>query len=109
MNFIVDAQLPPALVDWLVEQGHEAMHVADLGLRDATDGAIWAQAQSQNAIILTKDADFAERAARDSSGPVIVWLRVGNATNRSLLQWIWPRWPQIISLLEAQHRLIEVR
>ena len=109
VKFLVDAQLPPALARWLCEQGHEAQHVEDVGLRDADDSPIWAYALKVRAVILTKDEDFAERAGRDPQGPVIVWLRVGNATNRALLQWLWSRWPQVVMLLDAGHRLIEVR
>ena len=81
----------------------------DIGLRDAEDQVIWAQAMNMDAIILTKDEDFAARAARDVTSPVIVWLRVGNATNRALLQWLEPRWEQIVAFLNAGHKLIEVR
>ena len=109
MKFLVDAQLPPALASWLCEQGYDAQHVEDIGLRDADDRVIWAQAMNVDAIIITKDEDFAARAARDATSPVIVWLRVGNATNRALLQWLEPRWSQIVALLNVGHRLIEVR
>lgn len=109
MKFLVDAQLPPALARWLSGQGHEAQHVEDVGLRDADDGPIWAHALSVGAVILTKDEDFAQRAAHDPTGPVIIWLRIGNATNRALLQWLQPRWPQVVKLLNAGHQLIEVR
>lgn len=109
MRFLVDAQLPPALARWLCEQGHEAQHVEDVGLRDAEDGSIWEYALTVETVIVTKDEDFAERAARDSNSPVIVWLRIGNSTNHALLQWLWPRWPQVIMLLDNKHRLIEVR
>ena len=100
---------PQALARWLCEQGYDAQHVEDLGLCDAVDRVIWALAMNMDAIILTKDEDFAVRAARDATSPVIVWLRVGNATNRALLQWLEPRWSQIVVLLNAGHRLIEVR
>ncbi len=109
MKFLVDAQLPPALASWLCEQGHEAQHVQDVGLRGAEDHSIWDYALSINAVILTKDEDFAERSARDSDSPVIVWLRLGNSTNRVLLLWLWSRWPQVLMLLDQKHRLIEVR
>lgn len=32
MRFLVDAQLPPALARWLCANGHEAVHVGDLGM-----------------------------------------------------------------------------
>ncbi len=109
MKFLVDAQLPPALARWLVAQGSEAQHVEELGLRDAEDREIWTEAMKLNAIIVTKDEDFAVRAGREPFSPVIVWLRIGNATNRVLLQWLEPRWGQVVTLLTAGHRLIEVR
>ena len=109
MNFLVDAQLPPALARWLREAGHEAQHVVDVGLREAEDGPIWMHALSVQAVILTKDEDFAACASRDANAPLIVWLRIGNATNRALLEWLQPRWPQVLALLEESHRLIEVR
>ena len=64
MNFLVDAQLPPGLARWLAEQGHTAQHVDKLGLGDAGDVTIWNHALSINAIIVTKDEDFAERISR---------------------------------------------
>ncbi len=70
---------------------------------------VWFYALQSGAAILTKDEDFAERAGRDPHGPVIVWLRIGNATNDALLAWLRPRWPEIIELMRAGNRLIEVR
>jgi len=107
--FLVDAQLPPALVRWLIEQGHNAGHVEDVELREADDVEIWNYALSTNSIIITKDEDFAERTGRTASGPVIIWLRIGNATNRQLLLWLTPRWDEIIAHVSAGDRLIEVR
>ena len=109
MIFIVDAQLPPALVRWLIEQGHSAEHVEDVGLREADDIDIWNYAASTNSIIITKDEDFAERTGRTATGPVIIWLRIGNATNRVLLGWLTPRWDEVMDHVKAGDRLIEVR
>jgi predicted nuclease of predicted toxin-antitoxin system len=109
VNFLIDAQLPPALASWLTEHGHKAEHVGDLGLREADDIEIWDHALNTGAIIVTKDEDFAERCTRIPVGPTIVWLRIGNSTNRALLQWLLPRWPEIADLLDGDNRLIEVR
>jgi predicted nuclease of predicted toxin-antitoxin system len=38
--FVIDAQLPPSLAGALRAAGYDAVHVADLGLLAATDGAI---------------------------------------------------------------------
>jgi predicted nuclease of predicted toxin-antitoxin system len=108
VKFLVDAQLPPALAHWLRASGHEAHHIEDVGLRNAGDHAIWTHAMETASIILTKDEDFAERAARTTATPIIVWLRVGNATNRTLQAWLASRLPDILRLLDDGHRLVEV-
>ena len=109
MTFLIDAQLPPALATWLIQQGHTAQHVDDLDLRNGDDIAIWNHASESGVIIITKDEDFAERITRTTTGPVIVWLRIGNATNRVLIQWLSPRWEELVDHLSAGDRLIEVR
>jgi predicted nuclease of predicted toxin-antitoxin system len=88
--------------------GHEAQHVEDVGLRAADDGAIWAYALADGSVILTKDEDFATRSTQTTNPPVIIWLRVGNTTNRVLRQWIEPRLTGIEQLVSQGHRLVEV-
>ena len=83
MNILIDAQLPPALASLLVGAGHQARHVAEAGLGDATDRAVWDHAVREGAVIFTKDEDFALRRLRAQAGPTVVWLRVGNSSNRA--------------------------
>ena len=109
MKFLVDAQLPPALAHWLREAGHEAQAVRDIGLRDASDTIIWQHACATRAIIVTKDEDFARRVQQTSSDPVILWLRIGNTTNRALRSWLLPQLPQITALIQQGVRVVEVR
>ena len=53
VQFLVDAQLPPALARWLTEAGHPAQHVEEAGLREAEDPPIWDYALKQRAVLLT--------------------------------------------------------
>jgi len=55
LKFLIDAQLPPALAPWIVERGHEALHVFDLGLHVADDLVIWERAKIENAIIISEN------------------------------------------------------
>jgi predicted nuclease of predicted toxin-antitoxin system len=41
MNFVIDAQLPPALARLITSLGHHAVHVEDATLLLANDAAIW--------------------------------------------------------------------
>ncbi len=79
-----------------------------MGLREADDSAIWAYALQSGAIIVTKDEDFAARSAQAATAPTIVWLRVGNTTNRVLRLWFESRLAGIVQLAGQNHRLIEV-
>ena len=110
MKILVDAQLPPALAQWLCAAGHEAVHVEKVGLRNSDDNALWTYALENDAVVITKDEDFAARAERSAPPtPLIVWLRVGNATNRALRAWVELRLSGIIRLIEEGNRLVEVR
>ena len=109
MKFLVDAQLPPALARWLCEAGHEAQAVRELGLRDAKDADIWNHALATGAAIITKDEDFPQRAQQTNTSPAIVWVCIGNASNRALRQWFLPRLPQIVAWIEQGARVVEIR
>jgi predicted nuclease of predicted toxin-antitoxin system len=108
MKFVVDAQLPPALARLLNDQGHDAVHVADVGLLAAKGTAITAFALQEKAVIVSKDEDFPHRLSQISTGPAILWLRIGNSTRRALLEWIEPLLPQIVAQFEAGEHLVEV-
>lgn len=109
MKFLIDAQLPPTLASLLRAAGHEAEHVRDLGLQKSDDQTIWKHALDTQAIIITKDEDFAARSSRATTAPVVVWLRIGNATNRALQPWLAQKLPAIIELIKEGNKLIEVR
>lgn len=109
MRFVIDAQLPPALARLLAAHGHQAEHVADIGLRDAEDSPIWHYAVEQGAILVTKDEDFPHRYRQGGASPVVLWLRIGNTSRRALLDWFEPLLPQIEELIRQGERLIEVR
>jgi predicted nuclease of predicted toxin-antitoxin system len=93
--FVVDAQLPPSLAKMLVEFGHEAEHVIDLNFQAVGDSVIWDYAMKRGAVILTKDEDFPHRFQQSVHAPVVVWLRVGNASRQGLLRWFILYFPKL--------------
>lgn len=107
MRFLIDAQLPPALAGWLRERGHEAEHVAEVGMLAAADAEIAGFAERGGAVLATKDEDFL--ALRLPNRFALLWLRCGNATNRALFAWLEPRWAEIERLLTAGERVVEAR
>jgi hypothetical protein len=40
---------------------------------------------------------------------VVVWLRIGNTSNRALLAWLLPLWHEVISRIACGDNLVEVR
>jgi predicted nuclease of predicted toxin-antitoxin system len=105
--FLVDAQLPPSLAEALRHAGCQAVHLIDLGLLEATDRQILDEAVSRSAVLVTKDRDFALRRTARNAGPAILWIRVGNTSNRKLIELVLQALPAIIEAVERDEAVIE--
>jgi predicted nuclease of predicted toxin-antitoxin system len=88
VNFLVDAQLPPALARWIEHQGHQAIHVVDIGLAEASDAVLWEHARTSSAVIISKDEDFVDHWLLSSAPVPLVWIRKGNCSNHLLITWL---------------------
>ena len=58
MKFLIDMNLRPAWVEYLADAGFEAVHWSSLGASAASDTEIFARAQADGYVILTRDLDF---------------------------------------------------
>ncbi len=77
MKLLLDQGLPRGACEHLARQGHDAIHVADVGLATATDVAILDWAVVHGRVIVTLDADFhAILVLRGAAGPSVVRVRV---------------------------------
>lgn len=77
MKLLFDENLSPKLVEVLVEDYPESLHVQSAELGGATDHEIWEFAKDRGFAIVSKDSDFRERSVLESFPPKIVWLDVG--------------------------------
>jgi predicted nuclease of predicted toxin-antitoxin system len=75
-------------------------------MRDASDSEVWRYAIAHSAIIVTKDEDFALRR-QQASGPQVLWLRIGNATNHALRAHLDAAWPVAQQWLEQGEPIVE--
>jgi predicted nuclease of predicted toxin-antitoxin system len=76
MKFLVDMNLSPGWVAFLIEAGFEAIHWSNVGPADATDFELMRWAAAQECIVLTNDLDFgAILAATHERRPSVVQLR----------------------------------
>lgn len=109
MTVWLDAHLPPSLAPWLAATfGVAAAAARDLGLRDALDPPIFAAARAAGAVVMTKDADFAEMVGRLGSPPQVLWLRCGNTSNAALRDLLTRDLPAALVRLAAGDPLVEI-
>lgn len=59
MRFLVDANMPRSTAALLRSLGHEVEFARDIGLAAAPDRDVAARAKLTDAILLTRDLDFA--------------------------------------------------
>ncbi len=109
MKFIIDQQLPRALVRWFDARGQDAVHVADHLGEGSVDPEIWDEARRDTFVIITKDRDFANMMSTRRNAPQVVWLRLGNQGNRALMAERDRRWDELEARLRGGEMLIEVR
>ena len=76
MRFLLDQNVSPVLVGLLVEAGHSAEHLRDLGLSMAPDDEVLAAAHQAGAVLVSSDTDFGELLARSNAAePSVILLR----------------------------------
>lgn len=106
--FLVDNQLPAALARWIEMQGERAEHVLNINLGQSSDQVIWLHAARTNAVIISKDEDFAKLNLVRTEAVAVVWLRFRNCRTSVLIENIQRVWPEILRQLDTGARLIEV-
>ena len=109
MKFLIDHQLPPALVDFFRERGYESQHVLDIEMASSSDAEVYEYASIQRFIIVTKDEDFFYLSRRLGSETGLLWIRLGNCRTRVLLATLDRQWSEIVRCFEAGDSIIEIR
>lgn len=84
MRFLVDENLSRRLPELLAAYGHDAVHVADAGLRSASDDEVLQAARRNDRILISADTDFGTLLAMErADGPSVILIR--RITNRRVL------------------------
>jgi predicted nuclease of predicted toxin-antitoxin system len=109
MTLWLDAQLPPQLAIWIQQTlAINAIALRDVGLRDATDIAIYDAAKKANAILISKDSDFVELVMRLGTPPKLIWLTCGNVSNAALQALFSAKLQEAIGLLNGGEPIVEL-
>ena len=86
MKFLVDAQLPRRLADWLRSQNLDAVHTLDFPKGNNTpDSEVARIADTQCRILITKDIDFVQSFVLKRIPKKLLLLTTGNISNTQLL------------------------
>ena len=86
MKFLIDAQLPQIISNWLNEAGFDSIHTLQLLQKNhSQDSEICKIADDQNRIIVTKDSDFLDSNIITGSPKLLLIINTGNIKNRELM------------------------
>ena len=86
MKFIVDAQLPILISEYLCSEGHDCIHTLELPNKNkTTDKEIIEIAFKEERIVITKDSDFLESFLLKNQPGKLVLIKPGNIENSFLL------------------------
>lgn len=110
MKFIVDAQLPVRLKNWLVAQGYDAIHTDEIAVKtgkDPEDSEIAERAAEENRVVVSKDRDFFKLHVLTGKPPQLLFVTAGNLVNRDLLALFEKNFGIVLQLFES-HNVVEM-
>lgn len=102
MRFLVDENLSPRLASLLVDAGHDADHVARVGLGASDDATLLEFAESTKAVIVSADTDFSALLSRTTrtSPSVVLFRRLADRRPEQQARLILDNLDQFASALE---------
>jgi predicted nuclease of predicted toxin-antitoxin system len=80
MRLLIDQNLPSRLATLLQSEFPGTKHVRNVGLTKASDEEVWDYARRNDFVLVSKDADFQQRALLYGHPPKVIWLRLGNCS-----------------------------
>ena len=80
MRLVVDMNLSGDWADALQQDGHDAVHWAAIGAESADDRVTLTWARENDAVVLTRDLDFAAAVSMlDLTSPSVIQIRITQA------------------------------
>ncbi len=102
MKFLVDAQLPRRLAQWLRDEGHDAIHTRDLPEGNQTgDAVINEMSIREERIVVTKDEDFVDMLLLRHQPYKLLFVATGNISNRELDRLFHDTLEEIVTAFET--------
>ena len=112
LEFWIDLNLPPQMAGWLIEGfAVKAKSFKELQFEIVPDVEVYKIAASKNnkIIITTKDIDFSNYQKVAGAPPRILYLNIGNISNKNLKILIQDKFSEILDLfLTTNDPLVEI-
>jgi len=96
VKFLLNLNLPRVLGRGLAAAGYPCRHVGDIGLGEASDVEIMAEAGRNRETILTHDLDYGNLLAfSGETAPSVIIFRLRNPHPDRLLRRMMTAWPEM--------------
>jgi predicted nuclease of predicted toxin-antitoxin system len=106
VKFIVDAQLPKALSDFLNAKGLNSIHTLDFPEKNkTTDSQIAKIANKENRVVISKDVDFLESFLIKKEPRRLIIVRTGNIPNKHLIKIFEENLETILQMIRRSNLL----
>lgn len=87
MKFLLDAQLPKKLSEFLKWKGYDSIHTLDMPNKNkTTDNEINDISIKYKRVVISKDLDFIESLLISDKPYKLIYIAVGNSSNKELLE-----------------------
>ncbi len=94
MRFLVDENLSPKLASLLQNDGHDVVHVRNIGLASSTDQTVIDTARAEDRVLVSADSDFGTLLARSgATSPLVSAYSAGVRAPRHRATRPHPRQP----------------
>lgn len=102
MKLLLDQGLPRSAATLLNQQGHDAVHVGDIGMAAAEDAAILEEGQRTGRTVVTLDADFHKLLALSgAAAPSTIRIRIEGLRAEPLVELLQTILLKTAAALEA--------
>ncbi len=109
MKFLVDAQLPHRLADWLNTKGFDAVHTLDLPLGNQTPDAIINDVSiAEDRMVITKDSDFVDSFLLHKMPTKLLLISTGNIRNTELEALFYANIEKLREVLKSGSEFVEL-
>jgi predicted nuclease of predicted toxin-antitoxin system len=112
LEFWIDMNLPPSLAIWLTDNFNVvAKSFVELNFHTTEDAEVFKRASLYSSVIVitTKDYDFIKISNELDGKPRVLYLNIGNVTNKQLKEILSTHFSQALKILtETDQILVEI-